>query len=217
MSVSTRSAPACAVDHIVVAACSLDEGSRYIEALLGVETTAGGKHPAMGTHNRLVRLGSAAYIEVIAIDPAAARPARPRWFALDDPRVQRHLACGPRLVHWVARSDDIAAAAHALPECGMVQPMQRGSFTWQLTVRGDGALPFGGVIPSFIAWRGAHPADSLPERGLHLERLAGTHPRWGDIHARLELANCGGLITLSGGEPALQATIATASGFAELG
>lgn len=37
----------------------------------------------MGTHNLMLRLGDSSYLEIIAINPAAPAPGRPRWFALD--------------------------------------------------------------------------------------------------------------------------------------
>ncbi len=64
--------PALKLDHLVIAARTLDEGARYVAARLGVETAAGGAHPLMRTHNRLLNLYGGAYLEVIAIDPAAA-------------------------------------------------------------------------------------------------------------------------------------------------
>ena len=60
------------VDHLAVAASSLDAST--LERVLGVPLAGGGKHDRMGTHNRLLRLGSDAYLELIAIDPAARLP-----------------------------------------------------------------------------------------------------------------------------------------------
>jgi hypothetical protein len=37
------------LDHIVVAADTLEHGLAYIEAILGVEMPRGGAHPRMGT------------------------------------------------------------------------------------------------------------------------------------------------------------------------
>ena len=51
----------CAVDHLVVAARTLDEGVAWCEATLGITPTAGGQHPLMGTHNRVFAIGSEAY------------------------------------------------------------------------------------------------------------------------------------------------------------
>ena len=92
----------CELDHLVVAAASLDEGVAWCERTLGVTPGPGGRHPLMGTHNRLLALAGeafpASYLEIIAIDPDAAAPRRVRWFGLDDPALQAALATsGPRL------------------------------------------------------------------------------------------------------------------------
>ena len=88
-----------------------------MRATLGAAPAAGGKHVGMGTHNRLLAIGSPAfpkaYLEIIAIDPDAPPPTRPRWFGLDDPRLLARLRERPRLLHVVARSarlDDTLAA-----------------------------------------------------------------------------------------------------------
>ena len=81
------------VDHLVVAAHSLEQGADWCQRVLGVASRPGGKHGAMGTHNRLLALSSAAYprsyLEIIAIDPDAPAPSRPRWFGLDDAALQQ--------------------------------------------------------------------------------------------------------------------------------
>lgn len=88
------------LDHLVVAARDLDSGARWLERQLGVPLVPGGAHVLMGTHNRLLRLagGERLYLELIAIDPAAAPPSRPRWFGLDDPALQARLAGRPRQI-----------------------------------------------------------------------------------------------------------------------
>ena len=65
--------PSAEVDHLVIAAETLAQGCDYVESGLGVRPAPGGKHVTMGTHNALVGLGPHAYIEIIAIDPEAAR------------------------------------------------------------------------------------------------------------------------------------------------
>ena len=61
-------------DHLVIAARSLDEGTAYVEAVLGVKLSPGGQHGHMGTHNRLLSLGPLEYLEVIAVEPGAPAP-----------------------------------------------------------------------------------------------------------------------------------------------
>ena len=121
-------------DHLVLAAHDLDAGAAWMEQHLGVALAAGGKHPRMGTHNRLLGLGDNFYLELIAIDTAAAPPERPRWFALD--RLQA--SDRPRLIHWVARSDDILRdAAGSAEPLGEILPMERGDYRWRISVPVD--------------------------------------------------------------------------------
>ena len=116
-----------ALDHLVVAAATLEQGEDHLERLLGVRPQRGGKHVAMATHNSLLRLGDKAYLEVIAIDPTASPPQRPRWFALDSAAMREALAEAPRLIHWVARTDDIDAARRVCAiDPGPAQSMERG-------------------------------------------------------------------------------------------
>ncbi|WP_010140290.1 VOC family protein, partial [Oceanicola sp. S124] len=94
------------LDHIVVAAADLGAGVAWVEERLGQPLpSAGGKHPLMGTHNRLMRLGEASFLEVIAPDPDAEAPAHPRWFGLDHPPAT------PRLAHWLVRWPGLARQA----------------------------------------------------------------------------------------------------------
>src|SRR5258706_5086926 len=109
------SAGSC-LDHVVVAARTLDEGSDWIEARLGVRPVPGGKHALMGTHNRLLGLGKRVYLEGIAIDPGAPKPARARWFSLDQPEMTRRLERAPSLIHWVVKSESIEEDARKCPD-----------------------------------------------------------------------------------------------------
>jgi hypothetical protein len=172
------------IDHLAVAATSLD--GRELDDFLGVTLRPGGRHARMGTHNRLLRLGPLTYLELIAIDPEATTPGRPRWFELDDPAMQARLASGPRLVHWVARVDTTEMPALSI-DVGPWEPFERGDLSWQLTVRTDGTLPAGGVVPSLICWAGpAHPAARLPDLGVSLETLELEHPRASEIQRQLD-------------------------------
>lgn len=170
--------PLAEADHLVVAATTLAQGIDWIADLTGVVARPGGKHVAMGTHNALARLGPRLYLEIIAVDPEGAKPARPRWFDLDDGDLRADLLDAPKLVHWVARTSDIGrAAAAAGYATGPVLPFARGDYRWRITVPEDGARPGRGVLPTLIQWDvAAHPAEALPEHGLALEQLAASHP-----------------------------------------
>lgn len=177
------------LDHLVVAARTLEEGERFVAGKFGVGTAGGGAHPLMRTHNRLLNLWGGAYLEVIAIDPDAppADAPRARLFALDDPAMQARIESGPQLVHWVVRVDRprlVARWQAQYPErIAPVVPMSRGASTWALTVPDDGAFPAwqgagDGVVPSLIQWDTTrHPSAALPETGIALRSLTGYHPR----------------------------------------
>ncbi len=172
------------VDHLVVAAATLAQGVAWCEAALGVTPAPGGRHPLMGTHNRLLTLATDtypdAYLEIIAIDPAAPPPGRPRWFGLDDEALQAALAArGPRLVHVVARSTMIDMHRWGLISVGLrpgepvaaSRDTPQGRLAWQILVTEDGRPDCGGALPSLIQWQGPHPAAALPASGVGLRSL----------------------------------------------
>lgn len=169
-----------ALDHLVIAAASLEEGVAWCEATLGAVPAPGGQHPLMSTHNRLLRTDSPsfprAYLEIIAIDAAASPPGRARWFDLDDAALQQRLRAGPALIHWVARVPDLDATCAAWRAAGIergeVLAASRGSLRWRIAVRPDGARLAQGALPTLIEWGEAHPCDTLPPSGVALESLA---------------------------------------------
>ena len=92
------------IDHVVVAAIDLEQGVRYVREQLGVDIPFGGEHPLMGTHNHLMQLGDAVFLEVIAVNPLGEQPVQPRWYGLDDPYVRARIAEEPALVGWVVNT-----------------------------------------------------------------------------------------------------------------
>jgi Glyoxalase-like domain len=166
-----------ALDHLVVAAATLPQGVAHVERLLGVDMSPGGQHLFMGTHNAVLRLGRDCYLEVIAIDPSLPAPPRPRWFGLDDPELQAGLAKSPRLIHWVARTDDIVTAQAMAPDIlGPVVAASRGTLNWKITIPDDGALPEGGAFPTLIEWAsGDHITRKMVDRGCALVELTVVH------------------------------------------
>ncbi len=173
-----------ALDHLVVAAHSLEQGAAWSETTLGVVPEPGGRHEHMGTHNRLLAIGSErfpqAYLEIIAIDPQAPPPGRVRWFGLDDAGLQaRLLRDGPRLVHWVARTDRLDETAADLRAIGadpgrVIEASREtagGTLRWRIAVPDDGTLRARGALPTWIEWQGPHPTTTMPHRGLLLQSL----------------------------------------------
>ena len=211
-----------AVDHLVVAAATLEQGAAWCEATLGVAAGPGGQHPLMGTHNRLLKIAGPAfplaYLEMIAIDPAAPAPGRPRWFGLDDPALQAMVAQSPRLIHWVARSTMLDMHRWGLITVGQRpgDPIKAGrqtpsgSLSWEILVAEDGRLDCEGALPTLIQWHSAHPAEAMPDSGVTLQALAvgGVPQRARDVLRPRGISWCD--------QPGMVATLKTPLGDVEL-
>lgn len=212
------------LDHLVVLAPSLDEGVAWCESTLGVTPGPGGKHPLMGTHNRLFSLAGTdfpqAYFEIIAVDPEAPAPARRRWFDMDDEalraRVRRD---GPQLAHWVARVDDATGAVAALHAQGIdagevvkaTRPTPQGLLQWQITVRPDGQRLFNGLLPTLIQWGAVHPVTAMPPSGVTLRGLQMQHPQGAALAAAYRALGLS-LPAIQPGPAQLQARLDTPKG-----
>ncbi len=195
------------IDHLVVTAAELTQGASYIETALGLPMGAGGVHQAMGTHNRLLSLGPATYLEAIAVDPTAPVPACKRWFDLDDTPGKA------RLSHWVLRVDDLDAALAEAPEgIGVPMELQRGAYRWRITVPEDGHQPFGGLFPALIEWQAPMPAPALDDLGARLVSLVLSHPDVGALGWALSMLTEDDRVIVRKGPVGLSALIHTEAG-----
>jgi hypothetical protein len=137
----------------------------------------------MGTHNRLLAIASErfpdSYLEIIAIDPDAPAPQRPRWMGIDDALLRAAVRESPRLVHAVARTAMIEMVRWGLINCGLdpgvpvaaERATPHGLLKWRITVRDDGRPACGGALPTLIEWQGPHPCERLPASPVALRDL----------------------------------------------
>lgn len=226
------------IDHLVVVAHTLEQGVQWCEATLGITPGPGGEHAHFGTHNRLFKIATPtfpmAYCEIIAIQPGAKGPANPnakRWFDMDNPDLRAAAAHAPRLVHFVANTDDILAARIALKghgiDRGPAMPASRhsrkGVLQWQITVREDGQRLFDGALPTLIQWGKAgdaeplrlHPRNSLPRSGVSLQSIHISHPTATKLRAAYDAIGLEAVTVIEG--PAnITATLKTPRGLVEL-
>ncbi|WP_375282180.1 VOC family protein [Pseudooctadecabacter sp.] len=156
------------LDHLAIAAETLEEGVAWAEGKLGVTFLPGGKHARFGTHNRLLGLKDGLYLEVIAVDPDATSHG-PRWFGLD------RFSGPPRLANWICEPADFDAwLRHGM----RAVPMARGDLRWDMGAPEDGSLPMGGGFPTVLRWHtDTPPGQSLPASGCALQRLTIRHPQ----------------------------------------
>jgi hypothetical protein len=197
-----------ALDHIAVATERLQSGAADVERALGLPVQPGGRHAAMGTHNRLLSLG-AEYLEVIAIDPDGRAPDQPRWFDLD------HFSGTTRTTTWICRCDDLGAALAAAPAgTGVPWALERGDLRWRMAVPRDGRLPCAGLFPALMQWEGtAHPAPRLADVGARLAGLRLISPEAAELRAALApLIDDPRLEIAAGPAPRIEARLATPAG-----
>ena len=220
------------VDHLVVLASDLASGVAWCEQHLGVTPQAGGEHPLMGTHNRLLNISSAAhpraYLEILAINleaeksiPSSAR----RWFDMDDVALQQQVSRhGPQLIAWVASVPDLSAASAALAQQGLdcgpavsaSRPTPSGLLTWQISIRSDGQRLMQGCLPTLIQWGDTHPCDRLPPSGVQLQSLVLEHPQTGTLRAACASVGLAAVAVRSGPAARLHASLNTPRGSFEL-
>ena len=226
------------IDHLVVMAASLEQGVQWCEDTLGITPGPGGEHEKYGTHNRLFKIATPqfplAYFEIIAINPAAVIPKRaqvPRWFDMDDAALQKAVAQGPRLVHFVSSTEDVKAARHVLRTQGIERGQvvhasrksSKGTLNWQITVREDGERLFNGCLPTLIQWGKPeatdplrlHPRNSLPRSGVTLQSLTVSHPSGAKLQAAFEAIGLAD-IAIETGPANLVASLQTPKGLVQL-
>ncbi len=221
-----------ALDHLVVMASTLQQGVAWCEAVLGTTPGPGGVHPLMGTHNRLLPIGSPqwpdAFLEVISIDPGAVperHPARQRWFDMDSEALQARVARdGPQLTHWVAQVPDIATALRDWislkldpgPAIAASRMTAKGLLQWQISVRDDGQRLFDGCLPTLIQWGGPHPMAGQFGSAVRLQSVELTHPDAATLSGALDTIGIAHA-SVDSGAVALSATLHTPLGLVTLG
>jgi len=203
-----------AVDHLLLGASDLDQAIAWVEAMTGVRSSVGGRHPGRGTRNALLSFGRRQYLEIIAPDPTQTEIAE--QFA---PIKQLKT---PRLLTWAAATKDIAAVAQKARAAGyQILGPSGGSRT-----RPDGRIlnwktmnvsnDIGALIPFFIEWSAdaVHPSEDSP-RGCSLASFDMEHPEPSRVSEMLGRLGIEAKVS-RGQEPRLIAVINTPKGRIEV-
>ena len=161
------------LDHIVLGASSLDEGTKFLEKLLDLKLSDIGYHKNMGTHNRVVKISKYIYLELIAIDPNSKKLKHKRWFNLDSPILQKKLKKSPQIIGFVIENEDKQILKYYDP----FFRVSRANYIW------DFAMPSlknnlisddwleNGIIPSLINWKSKQPISNMKDNKLELEKF----------------------------------------------
>ena len=219
------------IDHVVIAASTLEEGTDWCERTLGITPGPGGEHPLMGTHNRLFSIATAqhpnAYFEIIAINKEAACSrihSAKRWFDLENEALQGSLKQnGPQLIHFVASTPHAAPALQALTKLGIdrgellaaSRMTPNGLLQWKITVRADGQRLMHGTLPTLIEWGDVHPTQNMAASGVTLQSLTAIQPNTDELRAAYTAINLQG-VKVAQGPANLVATLNTPRGLITL-
>lgn len=151
------------LSQVIYGVHDLDAASARIAAR-GLTVLDGGRHPGLGTANRIVPLGSA-YFEILGIVDEDEARANSYGMAL-----LRQIADGDRLVRWSLRTDEIetvAAARGLTPEARSRRRPDGTLLTWRAA--GLALALTEGWLPFFMQWDnpahypGLLPADHLSQ------------------------------------------------------
>jgi len=169
------------IDHVVIAVADPNAGAAQLERELGLASTGGGRHDALGTFDRLIWLGDS-YLELVGVFDRAL--AESSWLGAP---TQRTLDVGGGLATWAiatnALDDDVAALVVAGSDLGEPITGERRRADGDL-VRWRIAMPprLGPDEPPFLIEHSPTSAEWTPtDRG---NRSAQRHPIGGPV--RLE-------------------------------
>ena len=199
------------IDHIVIGAANLISGTNILETKLSTKFSPGGDHQVMGTHNKLLKLQSNIYLEVIANNPNVSKPSRQRWFSLDESSIKEKIKKSPRLLCWVLEVDNIE---DTVKKCGYnpgeILQLSRDELTWKVTVPSNGKLVENGVLPVLIEWpSNQHPSKKLNNSKVSINKISLFHPEPYKIKSIISNLIESDLIHVSEGFPKMELILTT--------
>ena len=153
------------IDHLVVAVDDPDVAAAELERAVGLAAGPGGRHPGLGTRNRLVWLGDT-YLELIGVDDRGL--AAGSWIG---PPTLAALAAGGGLATYALASDDLATDLDRL---------RAGGARWTGPSSGERTRPDGRVV----RWSLGLPARLGPAEAPFLIEHDRTAAEWTDEERR---------------------------------
>jgi len=194
------------IDHLVIGADNLISGTNFLEKKLNTKLLPGGEHKVMGTHNKLLKLQTEIYLEVIANNPNVESPSHPRWFSLDELETKNKIKKSPRSLCWILAIENIYdAVKNSGYNPGKIVELSRGDLEWKVTVPTDGKLIENGVLPFLIEWpKNIHPSKNLTDSSVSLNKILLIHPKPDYIKNILNNLIKSDLISISEGLPKVE-------------
>ena len=158
------------IDHFVFGAKTLNEGSKVIKNILNEDLSEINVHETMGTHNRVISLGSC-YLEVISIDPKNTN-ANNAWFNLNDENYREKFLKIPKLISFVISSKELNSSIFFEKEF----LVSRNKYKWNFQKPNFeylNKINFRNLnlFPSLINWKTISPLNEMKKSSYIFESL----------------------------------------------
>ena len=159
------------IDHFVFGANTLSEGSNIIKKILDEDLSEINTHESMGTHNRVISLGSN-YLEIIALDPKNPNANSNTWFNLSDKIYREKFLKIPKLIYFVISSDDLSSSIFFEKEF----LVSRNKYKWFFKKPNFEYLKNNNftninLFPSLINWQSVSPLNDMKNSTYIFESL----------------------------------------------
>ena len=159
------------IDHFVFAANTLSEGTNTIKKILDQDLSEINTHETMGTHNRVISLGSS-YLEIIALDPKNQNANNNTWFNLSDKIYREKFLKIPKLISFVLSSDDLSSSIFFEKEFFV----SRNKYKWFFKKPNFEYLnkinfTNTNLFPSLINWQSVSPLNEMKKSSYIFESL----------------------------------------------
>ncbi len=159
------------IDHFVFGANTLIEGSNTIKKILNEDLSEINVHETMGTHNRVISLGSS-YLEVIALDPKNQNANNNTWFNLSDKIYREKFLKTPKLISFVISSDDLSSSIFFQKEF----LVSRNKYKWffkkpNFEYLNKNNFTNTNLFPSLINWQSVSPLNEMKKSSFSFDSL----------------------------------------------
>ena len=159
------------IDHFVFGANTLSKGSNTIKKILDEDLSEINTHETMGTHNRVISLGSS-YLEVIALDPKNQNANINTWFNLSDKIYREKFLKTPKLISFVISSDDLSSSIFFQKEFFV----SRNKYKWffkkpNFEYLNKNNFTNTNLFPSLINWQSISPLNEMKKSSYIFESL----------------------------------------------
>ena len=159
------------IDHFVFGANTLSEGSNTIKKILNEDLSDINTHETMGTHNRVISLGSS-YLEIIALDPQNKNANNNTWFNLSDKIYRERFLKIPKLISFVISSDDLSSSIFFEKEFFV----SRNKYKWffkkpNFEYLNKNNFTNTNLFPSLINWQSISPLNEMKKSSYIFESL----------------------------------------------